>query len=319
MKRSSKIRLSLLLGIVVIVGGVFITQKYDISQLWKRTDDTSSEKAAVKYENFDTSEAIKKALAEPEGTILTPETMAEIDAAYKGVRMTTMPRIFIDKLPADWQIKTVDDKTLFMKIVTALILRSNEKIVNERAAIRLLEEKRLKKIEWNEQEYAFFDKMVQKYDSVLKRNEDGRFSELMTKINIIPNSMAVAQAVMFTDWGQKYQQSIYGEYGWKDDETYEPIVFESLIAATDSFALQINSRSQMYVFREMRRQVVPYERTRFMSEMLVTHMKQYMELDDNYIDKLIAAYNSGYIKELDHACFNGTCTLYKSDPNLEFE
>ncbi len=317
MKRSAKIRIGLLLSVLAVMTGVYIGQKYDIMSLFSNWRGENVKKEVV-FENFDTSKAIEKALSEPEGTILTPEKMDEIRIAYNGVRMSTMPHIFVDKLPSDWKIETVADKTLFMKVVTALILRSNEKIANERAAIRLLHEKWLKKIAWNEQEYAFFNQMVEKYDSVLKRNERGKFLELLEKINTIPPSLAVAQAVMFTDWGQKYQQSFYGEYGWKNDTDYEPIVYESLIKATDSFALQLNSRSQLEMFRELRSRIIPYERTRFLSETLYSHLSQYMELDEDYIDKLVKTYNSALIKGLDHACFKGTCTLQKPDPELEF-
>ncbi len=317
MKRSAKIRIGFLLGFCAVIAGVYAIQKYDfMNELFKGS--FSKDQTQIGYENFDTAVAIDKALSEPDGTIITPETMDEVRIIYNGVRMSTVPHVFIDKMPPDWEIKTVQDKTLFMKIITALILRTNEKIINERYVIRLLQEKTLKKIPWNDKEQAFFEKMVQKYDAVLKRNDTGKFLDLLKKIEVIPPSIAVAQAIMFTDWGQKYLKSPYGEYGWLNDKDYEPIAYESLLNATDSFALQLNSRSQLEPFREIRQRIMPYERIQYLSETLVSSLSQYMELDKNYVDKLKATYQSGLIIGLDHACFIGTCTLQQPDPELQF-
>lgn len=270
-------------------------------------------------ESFDTSAAIQKALAGPTGQIIQPASKAEIEEIYKDITMIEIPHIFIDRLPDDWKIEKTADKTLFMKIVTALILRTNEQIVNERAALRLLQEKRLKNIPWNAEEKAFFEKMNEKYDTVLKRKESTKFAELLDKINIIPPSLAVAQAVMFTNWGQQNPKALYGEYGWRGEEAYEPIQFDSLTQATDSFALQLNSRSQLIGFREIRRYVIPMERTRYIGVDLLAHIDKYMEWDKSYIDKLINAYRRGQIKELDWACFKGTCQMPADDSDLELE
>ncbi len=319
MARSGKIRLLLLAGVVVVIAATYGVQR------WMNTSETpvpvveQSTTETNKFANFDTSEAIEKAQSSPAGKIVTPKTMAEIEEIYKGITMIEVPHIFIDRIPDDWDIKTTADKTLYMKIITALILRTNEQILNERAAIRLLQEKRLKKIEWNKQEREFFNQMVEKYDAVLRRDETGQFTELLDKIDIIPPSLAVAQAILMTNWGRGNRQSIYGEFAWHGEKAYLPIKFDSLVKATDSFALQLNTRSQLFSFRDIRRRLIPYERHRYMGEILLDTMSQYMELDDKYVAKLQLAYYAGRIKELDHSCFKGTCKLFEKDPSLKFK
>lgn len=315
MNKTTKIRLFFIVGLSVIVGGSYMIQRYMQSY---RSKTVPFEQEILKtYANFDTSAVIHKALSAPTGTILKPKSKSEVSDIYKDITMIEIPHIFVDVLPPDWSVETTADKTLFMKIVTALILRTNEQILNERAALRLLQEKHLKNLPWNEQEINFFQKMVQKYDAVLKKNQVGQLADLIDKIDIIPPSIAVAQAIMFTDWGRQNQKSLYGEYGWKDEESYEPIQFDSLTQATDSFALQLNSRSQMIQFREIRRRLIQYERVRELGVDLLDNMTQFMNWDEQYVQKLANTYRQGLVKELDHACFKGTCELI--DNSIHFE
>ncbi|MBQ9089933.1 MAG: hypothetical protein IJY58_02675 [Alphaproteobacteria bacterium] len=312
MKQSTKIRLVFFVGMVVLTFGCyyfFLHYEYN-----KNRTIPSVKPIETNSMSFDTQKAIQKALTNSEEIILTNPTKADIVKAYQGITMIDIPHVFVDKLPDDWTIETVSDKTLFLKIITALILRSNEKIERERYVLQLLQEKNLKHIPWNDEEKMFFNQMVEKYDAVLKKNDYGRLSELIDKINIIPPSIAVAQAILITDWGQKNKKSPYGEYAWKGEEAYVPIEFDSLTKATDSFALQINSRSQLFQFREIRRRLIPLVRDRYISLDLVDNMDKYMEWDTRYIQNLARVYQYGMIKELDHACFKGECQLKETKP-----
>lgn len=321
MKKATKIRLSFIVGFTVIIIGSYFAQIHYPSQktteVMTPTKLPEQQTSTTAYSNFDSSAIITKAMSSPVGTILKPKSKKEIADVYKDITMIEIPHIFIDELPSDWSIESTADKTLFMKIITALILRTNEQILNERAALRLLQEKRLKKLDWNEQETAFFNYLVEKYDAVLKKNDSGKLADLIEKVDIIPPSLAVAQAIMFTNWGRKHQKALYGEYGWLNEESYEPIQFDSLTQATDSFALQLNARSQMLQFREIRRRLIPYERIRELGTDLLDNMTQFMNWDPDYVSKLAHAYGQGLIKELDHACFKGTCELI--DNSIEFE
>ena len=311
MKQNITIRLSFFVGIIILT---ILTYYIVLYTEQKKVIDVSPKQAEHSVTSFDTHSTIQQALMYSAETILENPSKADIVKAYQGLTMIDIPHVFVDKLPNDWSVKTVSDKTLFMKIVTALILRTNEKIERERLALQMLQEKNLKNIPWNDEEKMFFNKMVEKYDAVLKKNDMGRLAELIDKINIIPPSIAVAQAVLMTDWGQKNKKSLYGEYAWKGEDGYFPIEFNSLTEATDSFALQINSRSQLFQFREIRRRLMPTIRDRYIGVDLLDTMDKYMEWDTHYIDKLARIYNQGMIKELDHACFKGTCRLKERKP-----
>lgn len=259
--------------------------------------------------NFDTSFLIIDALTPPAGEIIVPSQMVDIEKIYKGINMIQIPRVFIDQLPSDFSIRSTADKTLFMKIITALMLRTNEQILKERKVIQILNDKLNNQVSWTDQETTFFNKMVEKYDAGLAKTIQSRMAQLMVKVDIIPVSIGVAQAILFSDWGKKNKKSIYGEFGWRDKEHYEPIRFDSLVAATDSYANALNSRSQLVGFREARKWMRPYAAQRSLGWDIAHNLNNYMEQEDQYGEKISQIYGQGLIKELDHACFKGACTF----------
>ena len=145
MKKSTSIRLLFFCGITVLVVGSFVAQKYWLS---------SSKKIPIISEVQKDETVIKSKLPDlkpippdkiyPE-KMVRPKTQAEVEEIYHGINMVQIPRVFIEELPPDWQIRSNEDKTLFMKIITALILRTNEKIKAEKKRLIRLEEKFLHK------------------------------------------------------------------------------------------------------------------------------------------------------------------------------
>lgn len=239
----------------------------------------------------------------PEETFIFPKTTAEAAQPYNDINMHHVPHVFVEELPADWQIRSNEDKTLFMKIITAQILRTNAHILAEKKRLHFLEEKYLRNQPWTPEEEAFFNQLLQKYDIFLAKKREGQIHELIGKVDIIPPSIAVAQAAFFSDWGQKNKKALFGEYGWVNDQ-YVPLEFKTISEACDSFARQINSRSQMLAFHEKRRLMIPHQNDRYISEFILDALSQFMEWDTEYLNKLKETYLSGYFLQLDHARFD---------------
>lgn len=294
-KRSaSKKSLIVLSGALIAAAGTFfLLQQPSIK-------NTSQEQPAIQKKLHTDDEYVISEL--PPETFVSPKTQKETEKLYEGLTMIEMPRVFVETLPADWHISSTADKTLFMKIITAQILRANAHILQEKKRLNFLQEKFLNNQEWTDSDEAFFQELLKKYDVYLPKKRAAQIQELIGKVDIIPPSFAVAQAIMFTDWGQKNQNSPFGEYGWVDGE-YQPLKFNSLTEATDSFALQLNSRFQMYSFHNIRRKYIPLRKIRLLSDALLKDIRQYMDFDKEYIDKLSNTYQQGLIRELDLAQF----------------
>ena len=156
---------------------------------------------------------------------ISPATTAELKALFK-TSDEELPRVFIKKLPSDFAQK--GDKKLYSKIITALILRENEQILNERILFMLLKEKADKGEKWTPQEQAYFDYLVDKYDAIVLKTIPTKINDLVMKIDESPPSLAVAQSALDTDFGKKNMDSPFGQMGWLDNQTYAPVKYENI-------------------------------------------------------------------------------------------
>ena len=105
---------------------------------------------------------IDKINAPVKGQEITPKTTRELRAWFSEANDRQLPRLFVTKLPDDFAEQ--GDKNLFAKVVSALILRENERVLKERAVLILLKNKLLKGEQWRVFETNFFNDLVDKYD-----------------------------------------------------------------------------------------------------------------------------------------------------------
>ena len=252
---------------------------------------------------------IDKALGEIKGNYIDKIEKNEIANLYDGITAFDMPHTFVEKIPEQFDVKSEDDKTLFLKIMTPHLLRTNEKIINERRVLFVLNEKMKLKQPFSKKEQSFFDMLSQKYDVMHLNAETSRMSELILRVDIIPVSLGVAVAIWATNWGQENKNSPFMEYAWNEKVEYLPIQFNSLSEATDSFALQLNTRSQLVSFRTDRQMYRFFENTQSFGWNSVLNMSNYLHFIPTFMDQLKLIYPLGYIKELDNACFKEGCAL----------
>lgn len=185
------------------------------------------------------------------GEIVSPKTTAELRAWFSESRLNdVVQRVYVDRLPADFAEQ--GDKDLFAKIITALILRENERAIKERAVLILLKNKLEQGKEWTPIERTFFDELVQKYDAKAKKTETAQIADMQLKIDAIPPMVAVIQAAEATDWGRKNLESPYEQMAWLDNKTYARRPFKSLIQATESYAKELNGMPPLENWRYLR-------------------------------------------------------------------
>lgn len=258
-----------------------------------------------------TNNMIENALKGVEGLYISSAGKKDVAEAYKDVTADAVPHTFVEQIPEDFIVTDGIDKTLFMKIMTAHLLRTNEKILRERKVILLLEEKMNAQKEFTSQEKAFFDKMVKKYDVEHLNDDRAKILELIQRVDIIPVSLGVAVSIWATNWGQKNRKSPFFEHGWNKETKYVPIEFDDLSAATDSFALQLNTRSQLVLLRADRKRQRMFINKITFGQSLIVNMRNYLHFIPTFIDQLDLIYELGYIRELDNACFKEGCFLTK--------
>ncbi len=248
--------------------------------------------------------AIQQLSQEIPGTIVTPTTTEELQSLFKDATLTSVPRIFVDRLPDDFAENGSHE--LYAKVITALILRSNEQILREKMLLGALKRKFEKNEDWSEQESAFFNSLVEKYDAIAVKTKATQLEQLSLKIDEITPGLALAQSVYTTDWGKRNMQSPYAQKGWLDDKNYTETTYNSLIKATESYVEEMNSEPSYWPWREYRRRAAHRRATENLPYLLAGKLMSYQLEDPDYTRSLqqIITDNPFIIKKLFHATFS---------------
>ncbi|MBQ4472343.1 MAG: hypothetical protein II942_03795 [Alphaproteobacteria bacterium] len=255
----------------------------------------------VQAQVFD--DAIATLSQDIKGQVVSPKTTTELKALFKDATHTKVPRIFVDKLPADFT--TEGSPELFTQVMTALVLRANEKTLRDKIILTGLKSKYDKGVEWTPAEDAFFHKLVEKYDVIVKKTIPTQLEQLVIKIDEVTPGLAVAQAAYATNWGKKDLSHPFMQMGWLDDEHYEPVSYNSLIKATDDYVQDMNAAPNYWLWRVQRQKAAHRAAagTRLAYNM-AGHLRSYLPEDPLYsvtLQQLIK--NNPTLGELYNASF----------------
>jgi len=208
--------------------------------------------------------------------------------------------IYLTKLPKD--LKTLGDaktkRELFIKIVLPLILYENEKIIDDR--------KRLFKIlgkNFNSPgEKVWLNRRFKEY-----KIEDKDFAELKMRMDIIPVSIALAQAANESGWGTSRfaleGNALFGQWTWskkgispknKDpDQSHKILQFQILKASVRAYKNNLNTHNAYREFREVRAKL-RQSGTNITGLALIKYLKNYAAIGEKYTEiiKGIIEHNS---------------------------
>jgi Bax protein len=165
---------------------------------------------------------------------------------------------YISLLPKD--LSLIEDvrerKELFIKIILPLILQENEKIERDREKLfKVLAKKSNTKEEKNW--------LKRKFKEYKIKNRD--ISELKIRMDIVPVSLAIAQAAIESGWGTSRfaleGNALYGQWTWSDkglkpldnvDGDHKVMHFKILTASIKAYKKNLNTHSGYIEFREAR-------------------------------------------------------------------
>tara|TARA_R110002073_G_scaffold18767_9_gene69159 strand:- start:558 stop:2573 length:2016 start_codon:yes stop_codon:yes gene_type:complete len=151
------------------------------------------------------------------------------------------PRLRLAGLPDDWSdLPTAERRRLFTQIVAGLVEETNQRILADRRAIRAMQVR--------EQAGESFSLPEQGRRDTLARRYGGRYGDLddlMARADIIPPSLAVAQAVIATGWGSspaaQTRNALFGRFPAGS--------FDSLSASAQDYVDHLNSHPAFAAFR----------------------------------------------------------------------
>ena len=235
-----------------------ITQEYTQPTISKELQKEKKEEAALPKEEK-TEENLQ------ENTIsLNSETtinlFSDLEYTLEQVRNGQQVKpVYFTKLPKDLKTlgNTEKKKELFIQIVLPLILAENEKILEDREKLFKILEKSFNSIG----ERVWLKRRFKEY-----KIDDSDLAELKTRMDIIPASLAIAQAAIESGWGTSRfaleGNALFGQWTWgkkgiepkqKDaKKKFKILNFQILRASVRAYKNNLNTNNGYKEFREAR-------------------------------------------------------------------
>ena len=225
----------------------------------------------------------------------------------------------ISELPDDFsEIQDVPTKKkLFYLVTLPLIYNANTSIMQERRMVINIEKKFARK-DLNKNETDEIIRLSKKYKLDYSEINTKLFRKLKQRINIIPVSLALGQAIIESGWGQSRfateGNALYGQWTTSEDKgiipqdrdedkTHAVLKFKNLSESVEAYMFNINTHQAYYNFRVIRR---IDERIKYTDpiSMKVKYLAAYAEIGDKYVDKLELIIASNNLQEFDRFKFN---------------
>ena len=199
--------------------------------------------------------------------------------------------IYFTRLPKDLDtIKSVKNKKeTFLQILLPLIVAENEKIKEDREFLLkiLKQNESIKNKKWLNKKYKAY------------KVSDRNIKELIKKIDIIPTSIALAQAAKESGWGTSRfaleGNAIYGQWTWTGDgieplektkdQNHKILKFPLLRASVKAYITNLNTHQGYKGFRTKRANL--REQNKKLSGLELIHeLKNYAQTGKVYTQSL---------------------------------
>jgi Bax protein len=306
----------LIVGItsIVITG---LTNFKDIKQLEKVEikKPAANDKKEVKKPKVEEKKEVKKPKAQEKKELKKPEVkvkknnVAEVILPDLNLKTETVLNLFKD---VDYDLSQVRNKKLvkpiyftqfpkdldelkntrlkketFIKIVLPLIVAENEKITADRKKLKLIYNKKFT----TDQEKQWLRQKLLEY-----KVKKGNMEELLLRIDIIPTSIALAQAAKESGWGTSRfaleGNAIFGQWTWsgqgiapldrESNKNHKILKFPILRASVKAYQNNLNTHKGYSRFREKRSNM--REKNNYISGLELTDtLKNYAQTGSEYI------------------------------------
>ena len=226
----------------------------------------------------------------------------------KGIRAGQKVKpIYLTKLPKD--LKTLGDtkkkRELFIKIVLPLILNENDKITEDRKKLFKILGKNFNTVG----ERVWLQRRFREY-----KIEDQDSGKLKMRMDIIPVSIALAQAANESGWGTSRfaleGNALFGQWTWskkgispknKDpDQSHKVLQFQILKASVRAYKNNLNTHNAYKEFRETRAKL-RQENKRIIGLDLTKYLKNYAAIGEKYVVIIEAIIENNSLTDFDKA------------------
>jgi Bax protein len=175
-----------------------------------------------------------------------------------------VPRLLLANLPGDMpEIKTIETrKALFIQAILPLILRANEQIAADRELLKML---LARPSIWSDVETVWVAQIAGRYSV-----DQFDHAELLRRVDVIPTSLALAQAAEESGWGTSRfaiaGNAVFGVWTYDPDKGLVPIsrnegrnhlvrAYDGLLGSVAGYMLNLNTHDAYNAFRNRRAQM----------------------------------------------------------------
>jgi Bax protein len=178
---------------------------------------------------------------------------------------TDVPRVYVPALPRDLEDMqpTERRKSLFLRIVLPLVLKENERLHEERGRLLAIRDHIRSGAAVTRAEQAWLAQEYEDYDVAR-----GNLTALLRRVDVIPPSLALAQAATESAWGTsrfvRQGNALFGMWTWsedvpgivpsaRDDDAHHRVrAFETLQESVSAYMYTLNTHWAYREFRERR-------------------------------------------------------------------
>ena len=303
LKENTITNIYLSLFIIFFIGALIITRPYiknvvnEVKFTYVAEEYKSpkiSEKKKVAKKQLEDSKEPENKLDGDNTISLNAETTANLfeDLNYdlKGVRAGQKVKpIYLTKLPKDLNSlgDTKKKRELFIKILLPLVLDENAKITQDREKLFKILNKNFN----TAGERVWLKRRFKEY-----KIDDQDLSKLKMRMDIIPVSIALAQAANESGWGTSRfaleGNALFGQWTWskkgispknKDpNKTHKILQFQILKASVRAYKNNLNTHKAYQEFREERAKIRENNQT-IDGLKLTKYLKNYAQIGEKYV------------------------------------
>jgi len=157
-----------------------------------------------------------------------------------------IPRLYLAKLPKGMKYKRSSSNATFIQVLLPHILKVNEQILADRARLLMLQQQQ-KERHLRHSEKMWLSKLASEY-----RCKSTRIEALLHHVDIVPPSLALAQAILETGGGRSHaalkKNSTFGHMATKTKVQK----FESLQHSVEAYVKNLNRHVAYASFRKER-------------------------------------------------------------------
>ena len=257
---------------------------------------------------------IDGASAGPTVTQLAAALSYELDDVVTG--NAGVPRVFMTSIPQDMSDirETAEKKALFFKTVLPLVLKVNESLRADRARLisirRILDEGKKP----SAVDRLWLAMMSERYN--VARDD---ITALLVKVDVIPPSMALAQAAAESGWGTsrftREGNALFGQWTFASghlvpedrDDGKEHMIrrFSNLLESVSGYARNLNTNRAYREFRALRTKLRKSGKP-LDGRVLMGKLHRYSERGVDYVNEIRSLISFNKLHRLDDARLSGS-------------